>query len=282
MPEEGDINWKGPAREITKGVLQGVWDWWRGRSKELPAPADPTRGVLILGPGGTGKTTFARLLSGDLDWLYEVPGKYVESSELERYALSDDADVEVVVAPGQHYRRAATWPELLKQVAAGEYRGVVLLNAYGYHTFSTPSYQNHQLYAGSKPDFLKAYYADRRADEIRVLQQLVPHLSVCAKKVWLLLVVAKQDLWGSQQKDVEDHYLRGEYAAAIQEVSRSLGDQSFRHEPVFLSLIIRNLETLNGERLQTNEAGYDMRRLVEALRTMITIVAGLKTWEDEV
>lgn len=95
----------------------------------------------------------------------------------------------------------------------------------------------------------------------------------------MLSGVVKQDLWSSQQRAVEEHYLRGEYAGEIQKISQSLGDRSFRHEPVFLSLIIRNLDTIAGERLQANEEGYDMRRLVASLQTLFTVIAGLRAWE---
>jgi energy-coupling factor transporter ATP-binding protein EcfA2 len=285
VADEEPINWKEAAQELgrgfTRGILRSIADWFRGRDQEASKSSDPGRGILILGPGGTGKTTFARLLSGDLDWLSDTPGQYIESVGLESFALSDDPNVEVVVAPGQAYRRASTWSDLLKQVAAGEYRGVVLMNAYGYHTFSTPSYKNHQLYQGSKDDFLRDYYADRRADEIRVLKQLAPHLSICSKRVWLLSIVAKQDLWGSQQRQVEEHYVRGDYATEIHDIAQKLGHQLFRPEVVFLSLIIRNLETIANERLQATEEGYDMRRVLDSLRTLITVVAGLKHWEDE-
>ncbi len=280
MADEEQVNWKQPAQEITRGVLEGLWEWFRGRKRDQSESPDSGRGILILGPGGTGKTTFARLLSGDLDWLSDTPGRYTESTDLESYALTDDPDVEVVVAPGQPYRRDSTWPNLLQQVAAGEYRGIVLMNAYGYHTFSTPSYKNHQLFHGSKEDFLRDYFADRRADEIRVLKQLSPHLSVCAKKVWLLSIVTKQDLWGSQQGKAEEHYNRGDYGREIQDLAQKLGNRLFRSEIVFLSLIIQNLETINNERLQSNEVGYDMGCVIRSLRVLFAVVAGLKHWED--
>jgi hypothetical protein len=221
------------------------------------------------------------MLSGQLDWLEDIPGRYRESVDLETFALSDDPDVEVVVAPGQLYRRASTWPELLVQVSSGVFRGVILMNAFGYHTFSTPSYRSHQLYQGSKPEFMKAFFSDRLADEIRVLKQLVPHLSACRQKVWLLSLVAKQDLWWTRQGAVEEHYHRGEYAREVATIAHSLGDHTFRHEVVLLSLIIRNLETLVGESLAETEAGYDMKRLTESLQHLVNVFTGLRTWEGD-
>ena len=279
MAEDDGFDLEKPARELTKGVLRGVWDWFLGRNNAELDAEKPKRGILILGPGGTGKTTLARLLSGQLDWLDDEPGRYRESVDLEYFSLSDDSDVEVVVAPGQAYRRPSTWPELLTQVAGGAFRGVIVMNAYGYHTFSTPSYKNHQLYSGSKPEFLKLYFADRRADELRVLRQLVPHLAVCSQKVWLLSAVSKQDLWGSQQGVVEEHYQRGDYSVELAPVLQALGNRSFRHEVVLLSLTIRNLQTLAHETLAETEAGYDIKRLTESIQNLVRIFNGLREWE---
>ncbi len=281
MAEGEGFELEKPAREITRGVLRGIWDWIHDLRGGSEPQVKPERGILILGPGGTGKTTLARLLSGQLDWLDDQPGRYRESVDLEFFTLTDDPDVEVVVAPGQDYRRASSWPELLTQVASGVFRGVVLMNAYGYHTFSTRSYKTHHLYKGSKPEFLKAYFTDRRDDEIRVLKQLAQHLAVCPQRVWLLSVVAKQDLWGTQQDAVEEHYQRGEYTKELAPAAQSLGVRSFRHEVVLVSLIIRNLESPAGERLADNESGYDMRRLTESLQHLVNVLTGLRTWESE-
>lgn len=168
-------------------------------------------------------------------------------------------------------------------LATGRCRRVprgALLNAYGHHTLATPSYTNHELYVGSKSEFLTAYYADRRAEELGGLRQLVPHLENCPRRVWLLSLVTKQDLWGSRQGEVEAHYLRGEYAAEVERVRRALGDRSFRQETVFLALTIRNLETAARERLQPNEAGYDMARLASSLRQLFAALAELQVWEE--
>src|SRR3954451_9655307 len=35
------------------------------------------------------------------------------------------------VPPGQSHRRDSTWPDLLAGLISGEYRGIILINAYG-------------------------------------------------------------------------------------------------------------------------------------------------------
>lgn len=268
------------GRGVVLGALQAIGDWLRGRKN--PSEAErPARGVLILGSGGTGKSTFGRLLSGQPDWLNDDPGEYAESPDLERFALADDPSVELIVAPGQEYRRAATWPELLGQVGAGHYRGVVLVNAYGYHTFGTPSYKDHKLFTKDKETFRADYLADRRTEELRVLQQLVPHLSICPRKVWVLSLVVKQDLWGSKQGVVEQHYRDGDYEKHLQTVTSALGNRLFRRETVFVALTIRSLMTLAGETLWPNESGYDMPRLADSLRRLVATFTALRAWEDE-
>lgn len=282
MAEEEGFDLEKPARQITKGVVAGIWDWLRGQRSGDPDADKPKRGILILGAGGTGKTTLARLLAGELSWLDDVPGTYEESNDIEQFALTDDPDVEVVVAPGQEYRREATWPGLHSQIAGGVFRGIILMNAFGYHSFNTPSLKDHRLWPATKTKtkFVPAFLADRRADELRVVQQLVPFISVCTRKLWVLTVVAKQDLWATKQGEVEKHYRSGDYAASVRAMANALGSHSFRHETVFISLILKNLETLAGEELQrTASGGYDMTRLADSVKRLVTTFEGIRAWE---
>jgi hypothetical protein len=282
MADESIIPWREMTRESIKGVIQGIYDWFRGRKKASPAAEpepDSKPGILIIGPGGTGKTTLARLLSGEFDWLLDVPGEYKESLETERYTLVDDPGTEVVVPPGQQHRREWSWPEVYAGLARGDYRGVILLASFGYHNLTTASYKDHELYDGDKDGFVREYLEARRAEEVRVFRQLVTHLGSSPRKVWLLAVVTKQDLWGSRQGVVDQHYRSGEFADLVQEVRAARGAANFRYELVLGSLLIANFETSVGERLKANEAGYDHAQQVRSLRRLIQVIDELRKWE---
>ena len=275
-----------PEQSAAIAVAGWLWknkDWIAARLGELKAWYVRSRGtkkepgILILGPGGTGKSTLAKLLTGEYDYLRDLPGEYEESVGVETYVLKGKPPVEVVVPPGQRQRREATWADLHSDLAAGKFRGVILLCAYGYHSFML-GYKGHRLYQGDKRQFVRDFCTERRAEELDVLRQLVPHLQASRGKLWMLTLVTKQDLWQDRGKVVA-HYRDGAYGAELQKVIRQKGQQHFRHDYVFGSLVISNFLDQEGQVLKANKEGYDQKLQVESQRRLFETLDALRLWE---
>jgi hypothetical protein len=279
--------WLLKNKDLVKETVGEVREWFRGESsagageeREPPRP-----GILILGPGGVGKTTLGRLLAGDYDYVFASPVGYAESQNVEIFNLPGDEGGRITVPPGQEHRRPTTWSRLLADLGGGQFRGVILLSGYGYHTLGSIRYRQHALYKmhRTKPKFLQAYLEDRRAEEMRILRDIKPHILANVDRMWLLTVVAKQDLWWGRREEVEEYYRGpgGGYAAEIRSIRDVKGAHAFHHEHACVSLVIRNFCTGFDELLKPNTAGYDHTSQVDSVLGLFRAVAELKRWEAE-
>jgi hypothetical protein len=264
-------SWAWKNRDDILKSLRGIWAWIRGTDKPTPAP-----GILIFGPGGSGKTTLSKILSEPIDWLADPPGLYSESIGTERVKLTDAPNVEIVVPPGQQARRDTTWPILLADLVAGKYRGVIVVASHGLASIPLESYKDHKLYEGSIPKFLEAMREEERAEELEVLKRLLPSFQLVKGKLWLLTVVVKQDLWWPEKDDVERHYRDGPYREQLIAEAAKLSPTIFRHELVFASLAISNFRTAKNELLVPNAKGYDQPEQVRSLRKLFETVDALR------
>jgi hypothetical protein len=142
------------------------------------------------------------------------------------------------------------------------------------------SFKQHPLYSGSKDRFLSDYVAACRAIEVECLKKLSGYLAGCQKKVWLLSVVAKQDLWYSDS-GVEPWHADGDYGWQVAELCGTMPPRAFRHERVMASHLIGNFVTQRDEVLKKNTEGYDHRCQIESLRWVIEVLDRLRKWEAE-
>jgi hypothetical protein len=264
------LKWAWTNRAEILDRLGKVRSWFR---------ADPGRGILVIGPGGVGKSTLAALLSGDFDWLTSEPWRYDESYGIEGRSLKDDPKTKIVIPPGQTARREATWGDVERQLASGAYRGVILVTANGFHTLPTESYKSHALYAGNKEEFLTAYLRACRTDEAGVVDRVMTAARPAPGKLWVLSVVTKEDLWWPGRQQVADEFTAGAYAAAIGQLKAARGQQRFRHECLPMSLVINNLSTAENELLSRNAEGYDHKRQVSSVRKLFEMLNALREWE---
>jgi energy-coupling factor transporter ATP-binding protein EcfA2 len=274
------IHWAWENRKWVKDEFKALISWFSS-SREIKGA---NRFILIIGPGGVGKSTAARMLAGDIEASTFIPEPYAESVSVERVRLADDNDVEIVVLPGQTHRRDSTWAGIEAQLASGHYRGVVMICAYGYHSLGDYlSPQSHKLYQKDAPEkFLESFLAEGRTEELRVVEHIAGSMIANQEPFWLLTLVAKQDLWWDQREAVEVHYREGEYGQKIAQLQQQLNPKQFRHECVFTSQVIRNFESKNGQLIAKVASGYDQIRVGQSFQKLCEVLDGLRTWEGTV
>jgi hypothetical protein len=267
-------NWVWSNWDTIKRRLEPVFRLFR-RSGDVPLNVRP---ILIIGPGGVGKSTLAKLHAGQLDWLLGEPWKYEQSFAIQETKLHGSDNIEVIVAPGQSLQRNLQWDGLGTEIAQSYYQGVIVVSAYGYHS-RIGRYQDHALYQNNKETFRANYLVSCRNTEIESLKILKQSILTNTKKCWLLSVIAKEDLWYSEKKQVEEWYLTDRYGSLIQSLMGQNGTRRLRVETVAVSLLIHNFRAENGEIVAKNVAGYDQRLQIDSIQRLLELIAGLVEWE---
>lgn len=283
-PQPSKWSWLWDHREELAKLALKVRSWFSPQPGSPEAADAEARGrILIIGPGGVGKSTLGKLLSGGSSH-FDVLGHYDESISVEKYPLGDDPEVEIVVPPGQPHRRDAEWEPLLADVSAGKTRGVIILAAYGHHNHGIgegASYKSHRLYSGNKKQFLVDFLEDRRREEVAILTRLAPHVRSGVGKLWVLTLVTKEDLWDPDSAAANAFYCGGgEYDKLAQTLGGG-GPRQVRHEVAMAALVVSNLVTGKGEMLVKTAAGYDQRRQADSLIGLIQKLELLREWEAD-
>lgn len=210
--------------------------------------------ILILGPGGVGKSRLARFLCAPAAKF--PPQKYDESFHVERQSLPGNAVADLVTAPGQK-RHAQKLEDLFDEVKKrGRTFGIINVVAYGYQSTALDMKE-----IGKPGESIHAttqrYLDECRAREEEIVVQLVEHLRRHTKPFWMITLVTKQDLWWPQRKVVEDHYKRGPYAAAIEQLRAAHQAAGFTHEYFSMATQSQNFVDGSGHILEPTAQGYD-------------------------
>lgn len=216
--------------------------------------------VIIYGPAGVGKSTLGTFLAGTFESGRSAV-EYQTSLDREDYRVKGDIVCTVIAAPGQENLRADQWPDLHRMLAAGKAGAVINVVSWGYESIGETSYKETDLFrrdpGQSQEQFLAAYLAEQRGKELAVIAELAHHIKTAEKKIWMITLVTKQDLWWDRRAEVRDYYEQGPYSASIGEIAAARGSQNFRHEFLSASLVIHNFRTGQGEPLAGNIGGYD-------------------------
>lgn len=232
--------------------------------------------VVVFGPGGTGKTTLGEFLSGDSDAVDDL--EYQESITQEDFAVPGNVFGSMLVPPGQKARQERHWSQLFELLQSGRSSGIVNVVSWGYHSFQGIRYQDTKYYneGMSRKDFLDVYLENRRYREIDVFETLMPRIVDATEELWMITLIAKQDLWWDRRKKVNDWYTNGAYNDIINNIKNKRGHKNFNHEYLSASLVVKNFVDGEDQILDTTVSGYDdrirsshLRRLDETITAFV-------------
>jgi len=211
--------------------------------------------IVTFGAGGAGKSSLGTFLSGHD--VAEDP-TYRESTTIETYRLDSTATCSVFVPPGQPSLRAPTWSELARAVGSGRASVAIHVVCWGLEAIEPLRYADLASYReGMTPEQLGQAHAEaRRAAEIETLREFASQLALAPRRLSLITVVTKQDLWWSERAAVRRHY-EGGYADAVTALRNRVGEQNFTHTLWSASLVSKNLRDGDGTLLVPTAQGYD-------------------------
>ncbi len=130
---------------------------------------------------------------------------------------------------------------LFDYLRGGKSSVVINVVAWGYHSLNRVSFQDNNLYQPgmSKDQFLAEYLAAWRVKEEAGIQKLAPHLETAKRRIRMITLITKQDLWWNDRLAVQKHYEEGAYGKAIQRVQESR-QEKFIHVYLPVSLVSQN------------------------------------------
>jgi hypothetical protein len=213
--------------------------------------------ILICGAMGTGKSTVGRLLSGQYG-LERTLQPYQLSPLIERRKSDKITSGSILVLPEE----SDAWEEKLKEIAVDRIDLVINVVSFGYHSISQTKYQNLLGYqvGMTAQEILDIYISSRIVVEIEVLQQLTPYLSTDrSKKMLMITLINKEDLWWSRSQSVMNHYEFGDYGKKIDTISSELGETNFQHEYFSASWFTENFRDSEGDIIASVCEGYDKK-----------------------
>lgn len=243
--------------------------------------------IAIVGPGGVGKTILGCLLSlsgeNDLKELTE----YNQSRDLEREDFkSENYSCALIIAPGQKlYKGMGDWNKIYEAIENDQIQGLFNLVSYGYHApYSTKGVDEYEKFEkilnnSTKPlndKKIKKFLEHNREQEIKNIQSLMHKISR-AKKLWMITLVTKEDLWWDKRLDVHKFYKQGEYNNYIEQIKTLMGSEKFVHEYESVCLVINNLVTGDEQKnLRNTSPGYtsnmrekSMQRLLKTIESCL-------------
>jgi energy-coupling factor transporter ATP-binding protein EcfA2 len=207
--------------------------------------------ILVMGASGVGKTTLGQFMGNEKS---PKPPKqtYVVSSDKEEFSFQGEIWGEINVLSGQNF--SSEWKPYLQDLEHGKVDCLIYVVSGGYHSLRSSDEKEFLELYGS----LENYTVKKRNEEVRIFKEFIaPRLIQLDKKILLLTLVLKQDLWFDKQEVIKDFYVNGEYNVSLEEIKRN-NPHKFFTETVFMSLQNENLRFGRDYIASLTAAGYDI------------------------
>ncbi|WP_319585990.1 hypothetical protein [uncultured Desulfobulbus sp.] len=89
--------------------------------------------ILVIGPGGVGKTTLGVILNGKSKSILDTHSVYTESLDSEILNMCDiKIKTHLDIVPGQDHRLDSMWKKIGRDIEDGYYNGIIYVCSYGY------------------------------------------------------------------------------------------------------------------------------------------------------
>ena len=242
--------------------------------------SDHVSKVLVLGPGGVGKTTLGAFLNGQKRSILEKPNEYITTVDFEDFDIDGIDGASLHIAPGQARSLEHNWKSICRGLEDGEFAGVILVSSYGYHAIGNIDYKGNPAYEKGNSDtqFMKKYLVQRQQLEISLLDSVCKAIASSNQRIWLLNFVSKQDLWMRNSSDVEKYYTSGDYHQVIDTLLRTKNSENFRYDTTFGCVEIANFVTGRGVELAKCSAGYGQSQQADSLNHLLGTIKTLIRW----
>lgn len=243
---------------------------------------DKNINIAIFGTGGVGKSVLGCLLSVSDEKDLEKISKYYRSRKSEEKSFkSESHSCALVIPPGQEEYKDQDWEPIYKNIEKNEVQGLINIVAWGYNSpysfekvpelekFNTLLKNTTQILSDRQ---LKKYLENNREEEIKRIESLVDE--ICrAEKLWMITLIAKEDLWWNKKIDVINYYKQGKYNNFIEQIKTRMRGENFHHEYVSASLLINNLITAKEERiLAMTTAGYTANLQEKSVKELLEVI----------
>jgi hypothetical protein len=240
--------------------------------------------VHVYGPGGVGKTTFAKryVNSAVRTVAIDSPSSYGEPED--ESLLTEEFPIKeyhggLIVLPGQEWRARRQWPKFTSQIRDGKVNGIIYFCCYGYHSMDLPYKDNKWFEKGDSRDgFIERYTKVCREKEIDLFKHyLAAPISEAKRAPWIFLIVCKQDLWWDRRLEVRNYYKNGAFPSLIEEIDNERNDGGrIQFEVSSISSRIENFVDGNGSVIATTSPGYDEKlkraNMAQTLRNLDRLI----------